>query len=177
MGRLHIAAVVCNYHEVDRQLKEQFIHGLNDKYMLEEIIKELMATKNDDHITSGGVLAWAKRVEVQRVQAAVLNTLTESKQFDKIKISKKAKDYNARTSVNQPTQQHSCRYYGGIHQPGQCPAYGKMCVECSKVGHFRKVCHDRSSRVVNEMKQEVFQEYKEDKTEMVSINSVYMKKS
>ena len=35
MRRLHIAAVECNYQEVDRQLKEQFIHGLNDKYMLE----------------------------------------------------------------------------------------------------------------------------------------------
>ena len=51
MGRLCIAAVKCNYQEVDRQLKEQFIHGLNNKYMLEEIIKELMTTKNDDHIT------------------------------------------------------------------------------------------------------------------------------
>ena len=57
MGRMHIAAVECNYQEVDRQLKEQFIHGLNDKYMLEGIIKKLTATKNDDHITSGGVLA------------------------------------------------------------------------------------------------------------------------
>ena len=45
MGRLHITAVEYNYQEVDRQLKEQFIHGLNNKYMLEEIIKELMATK------------------------------------------------------------------------------------------------------------------------------------
>ena len=43
--------------------------------MLEEIIKELTATNNDDHITSRGVLAWAKRVEAQRRQAAVLNTL------------------------------------------------------------------------------------------------------
>ena len=64
---------------MDRQLKELLIHGLNDKYMLEEIIKELTATKNDDHITSGGMLAWAKRVEVQRAHAAVLNSLTESK--------------------------------------------------------------------------------------------------
>ena len=44
----------------DRQFKDQFIHVLNDKHMLEEIIKELTATSNDDHITSGGVLAWAK---------------------------------------------------------------------------------------------------------------------
>ena len=40
MGRLWVAAVECNYHEVDRQLREQFIHGLNDKCILKEIIKE-----------------------------------------------------------------------------------------------------------------------------------------
>ena len=57
MGRLCIAAVECSYQGVDRQLKGQFIYGLNNKCMLEEIIKELTATKNNDHITSGGVLA------------------------------------------------------------------------------------------------------------------------
>ena len=30
MGRLRTAAVKCNYKEIDRQLKEKFIHGLND---------------------------------------------------------------------------------------------------------------------------------------------------
>ena len=104
MGRLLVAVVECNYQEVDRQLKEQFIHGLNDKYMLEEIIKELTATKNDDHIASGGVLAWAKRVEVRRAQAALVNILTESKHFDKIKISKKAKDDKTRAPAQQTTQ-------------------------------------------------------------------------
>ena len=78
-----VAAVECNYQQVNRQLKEQFIHGLNDKCMLEEIIKELTATKNDYCTMSGGVLAWAKRVEVQRAQAAVLNMLMESRQFEK----------------------------------------------------------------------------------------------
>ena len=76
MGRLCIAAVECNYQEVDRQLKEQLIHSLNDKHMLQEIIKELTVTNTDDYITSGGVLAWAKRVKAQRVQEAVLNTIT-----------------------------------------------------------------------------------------------------
>ena len=89
MGRLHVAAVECNYQEIDRQLKEQFIHGLNDKHMLEEIIKELTATSNDDCMTSLGVLAWAKRVEAQRVLPVLLNTLTELREFDKIKILKK----------------------------------------------------------------------------------------
>ena len=57
------------------------------------------------------------------------------------------------------------------------PKYGKTCVECSKVGHFRKVCHSRRSRVVNEMEQEASQEYKEDNIKMVSISPVYMNKN
>ena len=122
MGRLCIAAVESNNQEVDRQLKEQFIHSLNNKHMLEEIIKQLTVTNNDDHITSRGVLAWSKRVEVQRVQAAVLNTLIESRQFDKIKVSKTAKEDTTRTPVGQTLQWQPCRYCGGLHQPSQCPA-------------------------------------------------------
>ena len=146
MGRLHMAAVECNYQEIDRQLREQFIHGLNVKHMLEEIIKELTVTSNDDHITSVGVLAWAKRVEVQRVQAAVLNTLTESRQFNKIKILKRAKEDKedtTRTLVGQMLQWQPCQYCGRVHPLRHCPVYGKMCMGCGKMGHFKKVCHSR----------------------------------
>ena len=51
MGRLHVAATKCNYRELDRQLREQFIHGLNDKVMLDEIIRELTTKNNDEQIT------------------------------------------------------------------------------------------------------------------------------
>ena len=100
-GRLCVAAVECNYQEIDRQLNEQFIYGLNDKHMLEEIIQELTVTSNDDHITSEDVLAWAKRVETQRAQAVVLNTLTELRQFDKIKKSKRAEEDTTQAPVGQ----------------------------------------------------------------------------
>ena len=33
MGRLRLAVAKCNYKEIDRQLKEEFIHGLNNKAM------------------------------------------------------------------------------------------------------------------------------------------------
>ena len=48
MCRLWIAVVECNYKEVYRQLKEQFIHGLNDRVMLDEIVRELMAKNNSE---------------------------------------------------------------------------------------------------------------------------------
>ena len=114
---------------------------------------------------------------MERAQAAVLNTLTESRQFDKVKISMKTKDDKARAPVSQTTQQQPCRYCGGPHQQKQCPAYGKMCMECSKVGHFKKVCHSKRSRVVNDMEQEMSQEYSKDEIKMMSINSVYMNKN
>ena len=77
MGRSCVAVVECNYREVDQQLKEQFIHGLNDKIMLDKVIRELTAKSNNEQTTSEDVLAWAKRVEVQWTQAAILNNITE----------------------------------------------------------------------------------------------------
>ena len=177
MGSLCIVAVECNYQEVDRQLKEQFIHCLNDKHMLEEIIKELTTTNNDDHITSGGVLAWTWRVEVQRTQASVLNMLTESRQFDKIKLSKRAKEDTTRALVGWTSQWQPCEYYGGLHQPRQSPVYGKTCAGCGKMGHFKTVCCSKRSRVINEMEQEMSEEYSEGEIETVSIVSIHMNKN
>ena len=45
-----------------------------------------MASRNYDHITSGNVLTWTKREEAQRAQADAKNSITEQKEFDKIKF-------------------------------------------------------------------------------------------
>ena len=63
MGRLLISAIECNYQELDRQLKEQFIHGLNDTDVLGETIWELTKVKENGIIMSKNVLAWAERVK------------------------------------------------------------------------------------------------------------------
>ena len=92
MGRLHVAAAECGYKEIDRQLKEQFIHGLNDKDMLGKIIKELTTKSNVKQTTSEGVLVWVKRVEAQRAQATIINDITEKCHFNKVKIAQQTKD-------------------------------------------------------------------------------------
>ena len=56
MGRLCVAVVECSYREIDRQLKEQFIHCLNDKDMLDKTFKELATKSNGEQTTSDGVL-------------------------------------------------------------------------------------------------------------------------
>ena len=74
-------AVECNYKELDHQLKGQFIHGLNDKTMLDKVIRELTTKGSNDQTTSEDLLIWAKRVEAQRMQAAILSDITDSQRF------------------------------------------------------------------------------------------------
>ena len=58
MSRFRMAAIECNYREIDRHLKEQFIiHGLNNNGMMVKIRKELTETKES---TSNEVLQWAR---------------------------------------------------------------------------------------------------------------------
>ena len=126
---------------------------------LEEIMKELTATKSNDHITSGNVLAWAKRVEPQRAQAAVMNSITESKQFDKIKVSRSMCKESPKTpALSSTTSQQVCRYCGSSHPPRQCPAYGKTCTECNKIGHFQRVCRCKETRALHEVEQETIKD-------------------
>ena len=45
MGRPRIAAIECNYKEIDRQMKAQFMHGLNENDMMLKIIKGLIKSE------------------------------------------------------------------------------------------------------------------------------------
>ena len=113
--------------------------------MLAEIIRELTKIRENTEITHENVLCLAKRVEAQRAQSAIMNSLTEAKEFDKLKIAKnKYKDSLRRSSAQtkMPTK-HTCRYCGSSHSLRLCLAYGKKCTECSKIRHFRKVFWSR----------------------------------
>ena len=175
MGCLCMAAAECGYKEIDRQLKEQFIHGLNNKVMLDEIIRELTSKSSSQQTTSEDVLAWAKRVEVHRPQASIVNDITETKTFDKVKKKPESKNTWGREANVATHQRWPCRYSWGSHTPRQCPAYGKTCATCSKMGHFRKVCRSRRSHIVHEVEIEVGPDFQED-IGIVSINSLYLNK-
>ena len=127
MGRLRVAAAECNYKELDHQQKVPFIHGLNNKMMLDEVIRELTTKGSNDQTTSEDMLIWAKRVEAQRMQAAILSDITDSQRFNWVKVAKQQAGQRAkyRASPHQP-----CRYCRSVHALRQCPAYGKTCIGC-----------------------------------------------
>ena len=84
MGKLRTATTECNYKEIDSQLKEQFIHGLNESDLSIEIIQELTKIEENDNVTSEQVLTWTGRVEAQKAQSAILENLNKTKDFDKM---------------------------------------------------------------------------------------------
>ena len=79
MGRLRLAAVQCNYKEVDRQLKEQFIQRLNDNDMLGEIIRKLTKAEECTAVTTKHVLVWTKRVDGQRAKFTIITILSKQR--------------------------------------------------------------------------------------------------
>ena len=68
--------------------------------MLGEIIKELTKVHENEEITSENVLSWAKRVEVQRAQSTIMNSLMEAKKFDEL---------NALKMYTRKAQEDTCR--------------------------------------------------------------------
>ena len=133
--------------------------------MLDELIRELTTKNINEQMTSEDMLIWTKRVEAQRVQAAILSDITESQKFDKVKVAKKQ-------AMHPASPNWLCRYCGSSQALRHCLAYGKPCASCGKIGHFKKVCQSRKDHAVHEVGGEMAQE--EGVIEEVSINSVYL---
>ena len=70
--------------------------------MLPEIIRQLAKAEENADITSEQVLGWEKRVEAQRTQSAIMDSLTETKEFDKVKIEKGGLRYNGKICKHMP---------------------------------------------------------------------------
>ena len=56
LERVRLAANECEYQEQDRQVREQFICGINDEHMHSKIISQIKARSKAEKITSKQVL-------------------------------------------------------------------------------------------------------------------------
>ena len=117
MKRVRMEAEKCEYIEQDRQIKEQFICGLDDEGLRTKIINEIKDKSKTDIVTSKQVLVLAKQEEANMIQR------------------RGAEEIDAKTM-----RTSTCKYCGSSHTPRRCPAYGETCGKCSQVNHFSAVC-------------------------------------
>ena len=103
-----------------------------------------------------------------------MDSLTETKEFDKIKIAKGVFKYirrNSEACSKPPTKK--CSYCSLNHPLGQCPVCGKKCMDCGKINHFREVCRSRRKTAVYNIEQVTDQcDIEEDHIDMAKINSI-----
>ena len=68
MKRVRLEVEECEYSEIDRQIKEQFICGLDDEGMQVKIMSEIKTKSKTDNIISEQVLMLAKQEVASMVQ-------------------------------------------------------------------------------------------------------------
>ena len=85
MHRLYIKATDCKCKTCDRRLKEQFTNMLDNKNIIEEIIKELTALKDTSEVSSERVLMRAQYIEEQRGKKEVFDSIRDEKEFDSVR--------------------------------------------------------------------------------------------
>ena len=77
-----------------KKIKRTILNGINDDDdMITEIIRELTTFKKISEVTSKQVLAWARRVEAQRVWKAIIKATKEGKKFDTLKKTRAKEQY------------------------------------------------------------------------------------
>ena len=74
--------------------------------MLAEIIRELTKAEESTAVTSEQVLIWAKRVEAQGAQSAIITSLSEMKEFDKIKTINRGTETQPEKTANMCQNTH-----------------------------------------------------------------------
>ena len=67
MKRVRLETEECEYIEQDRQIKDQFICGLDDEVMQTKIMSEIKAKSKTDNVTSKQVLMLAKQEEASMI--------------------------------------------------------------------------------------------------------------
>ncbi|XP_034242986.1 uncharacterized protein LOC117646259 [Thrips palmi] len=55
---------------------------------------------------------------------------------------KKNNNYNS----NKSEKDFKCSKCGYKHEYGKCPAYGKQCIKCKEIGHFRSRCPEKKNK-------------------------------
>lgn len=148
LARLESQITRCEYGDRNRQLKDQIVIGCLSDHLRKVALR--------DDLQLQRLLDLGKTEE-----CAVANSKTiqsESSDESGFRVSTR-NQYNKPRYDNPSASQRTC-YNCGLKFPhqNQCPAAGKPCYKCGKVGHLGKVCRSSSKRYGYQRSDQVTQE-------------------
>ncbi|KAK7488552.1 hypothetical protein BaRGS_00020169 [Batillaria attramentaria] len=140
----------CDFTDKDERIRDRMVAGVRDGELAQRLQLEITAaTPLQDAIDS------ARHFELVKNQ---VSTKSQTVEVDAVRGRRPRGGSNSRRPArgsgsrgrgryeNRGYDNHAdCGRCGRNHQKGNCPATGKKCLECGKIGHFRAVCRSRNN--------------------------------
>ena len=153
LTRLRTKAKDCQFPEaeVDNQIRDQLVQGVNSEKLREKLWRFEKLTLNDVMKVAHSFETAEEHCKTfqQAVKVSYVNKKTDysRKQMTTAKADESADSRSTTGSTTRPQAQQKkpCRQCGYMHKYGKCPAYGQMCKKCNGRNHFAKMC--RTSNV------------------------------
>ena len=140
MTILRKLAQTCNFCGClqDSLIRDWLVLGIRDESIRKKLLQEkkLSLSRAVDIGRSGETTSM--RLKEHKNKAAASETNEEINAL-KIKRTNNGRSRRERETIR------SCRYCGGSHRRGDCPAYGQTCKKCGRRNHFSQVCLQRNS--------------------------------
>lgn len=131
--RLRHLGATCNFTDLEEEIRTQIVEQCSSSRLRRKALRE--DTKLAD------LISYARSIELadQHTDAIEKHRQPEEKVYSNRKYQESA----APTAKKQP---QVCYYCGGDYpHKNQCPATGKECKNCCKIGHFARVCKSNPS--------------------------------
>ena len=116
-------AATCDYDTLlDEMLRDKIVIGVSDNQKRARLLRE-------SKLKLQKALEICRSSEQTTLQVQLIDPSSDSAHYVKHK-----KD------PGEPKMNQHCNYCGSNRPRGKCPAFGKTCPKCDKVGYFPQVC-------------------------------------
>ena len=142
----------CNFLAVSAEvyrsemIRDSFINGLSSSYIRQSLLESIQLTLEQAHDKARTLDLAQKNSETysQNTQPTVAAALT-SEIIEPDSPESQSSIAALRKGTKQSTRKISCYFCGGPMHASRslCPARDATCHNCSKTGHFSKVCHSK----------------------------------
>lgn len=152
----------CQYGNMkDELLCDRIVVGIVDQALREKLLEK------EDELNLANCLKVCKAQEASINYSSIINQTTQRVKDNEVMqvwAQKPREKFK-----NKENTSLSCKFCLGKHEFKKelCPAWGKKCRKCKKIGHFELACFKLNKKQFNEMKNETQDEEESDEGELM----------
>ena len=137
----------CEFGELKNSLiKDKIVLGVNSKKVQERLLREA-------ELSLEKAIQICRAAENVKMQAKEIKGASNEASVEAVsKEESLSKQRNVEGKHRQKVK--NCKYCGGEHEYGKCPAYRRQCNKCGKYNHFAAVCQSKSVQKLDQVEQE-----------------------